>query len=371
MTTSTSTDDVPDAEARGPRARVEAWEDGRRQMPGGERAELWHFEAGLSDGTIVAIGFCLVGVDPEDPGSLQTVVNVMLTTPDGARHEHAITGTTRTDEIGTDRCALPFGRNTAHGDLRTYDVHVETDDGGLRIDLRYDALTEALLPVIASPVVLNAGRGPRFSELVVARCAVTGTVVVDGTTTEVTGLGAHDHQWFDANPLTTWHHWLWGRLYTEHFSAVLFDLVASRESGLERVPVFAVFDATGALLLDNEHPVELVSELQVDPGSGKAYPLRSTYRFRDGARTVELSVERQEDLISHDLYGAADGSEQLGGASRQQFDDMGVRPSYARCRGIGTLVVTDHGSTVQESGELLYELNYPGKDDPATFAATA
>jgi hypothetical protein len=47
---------------------------------------------------------------------------------------------------------------------------------------------------------------------------VTGTLTYAGKTVGVTGLGYHDHQWCNINPMVAWHHWLWGRMYTERYT---------------------------------------------------------------------------------------------------------------------------------------------------------
>lgn len=349
---------------------VEAWEDGRRQEPGDGRAELWHFEASLTDGTALALGFCLVGLDPHDPDRFQTVVNVMVTTPDGAQHEHAITGAVRSDEVGTERCLLPFGRCTADGDLQRYAVHVDTDDGSLVLDLRYDAQTEAFRPRIASPVSVGEDQVRHFSDLIIARCAVSGSITLNVVYSEVAGVGTHDHQWFDANPHTTWHHWIWGRIATEHYTAVLFDLVTSADLGLRRVPVFGLFDADGTLIFESDGSVDIDSTTSRNEESDKD-PRRATYRFRNADRTVMLRFEHQVDLVSKNLYETSTASGELGGASKEQYDRMGVRPSYARCRAAGSLTITAPELQAHETGDMIYELNYPAASDPTTFTTQA
>lgn len=352
---------------------VEAWEDGRRQTPGDGRAELWHFEASLAEGWTVAIGFCLVDLLPaerDEPERYRTVVNLMITTSDGQHREQAMTGTVRADAVSTQRCGLPFGPNTADGDLRSYDVHVETDDGTTVVDLRFDALTDPYWPRIAAPIQLDGDTARTFNVLIIARCAVTGTIHLDGVRHEVGGIGTHDHQWFDANPLTTWHHWIWGRLATEHHTAILFDLVTSAPTGLRRIPILGVFDTDGRLIFDNTHPVHLTSQMRVDAESGKELPLQATYRAHDADQTCTLDFHWQDDLLSKDLYESAGDSDELGSASREQYDQMNVQPSYTRSHATGTLTLTGPDRDFHETGEMFYELNYPGLADPSAFQAT-
>lgn len=344
--------------------------DARQQEPGAERSELWHFDAALDNGMTFAVGFCVVGVDPARPDHTTTVVNVMLTTKDGRQQQHAIQGTVRTAAIGTTRCHLPFGGNRVDGDLQHYDVLVATDDQTLRLDLHYEAKTVAYEPAIAAPALDRAA--VRIADLILPRCSVAGTVTIDGTTETVTGEGAHDHQWFTANPMTTWHHWLWGHIYTESYSAVIFDLVTGAELGTQRIPVFGVFDATGALVFDNSAEPQIVADLAVDPDTGKEQPESCTYTFTDGVQIWELGFRRTETLTAKNLYAEAQASAdsaggEMGAMSQQQYDAMRIRPSYGRYRADATLVVPEAEGPRTEAGTMIYEFNYPAGPDSSTL----
>lgn len=345
-------------------AGVEAWEDGRRHEPGDGRAEVWHFDARLGDGTSLALAFCIVGVEPGDTELCRTVVNVMVSTAAGTS-VRAVPGTVRTSTVGTSSCDLTFGGNTVTGDLHSYRLHVETRADDLVLDLTYDAVTEPYRPGRTGHLALGADGNTGFAVLAVPRCRVSGTVVLGGKEEAVAGEGYHDHQWFTSNPQTTWQHWILGHLYTESFTVMVFDLTASEEFGFAHTPLLGVFDAGGRLIFDNLAATRASRTTYVDRSSGKEYPRRSHYTLRDGARTFELWFEWDEVLMAHDLYAAADESDdaELGSASRDTFDAMGVRPSYGRFRGEGTLVVNDEGGSVRESGEMVYELSYPARAD--------
>lgn len=318
----------------------------------------------MDDGTKTAIAFCLVGPDPSGEHSFSTLVNVIVTLADGREFLSAAPGSITVSAVGTDQCALHFGPHSAVGDLNKYRVIVEPIEG-VGVELSYEALVEPYRPGGTAQIALTGDGEFHYGIQPVARCRVSGTVTVDGKTIDVTGQGYHDHQWSDVDLLESWHHWLWGRLYTEHYTVLVDDLTTSERFGFTRIPLFGLFDASGALVFDNRGDAETRVETYRDVESGKDYPKRSTYVFRDGQRVIELDFEWTDVLSSRSTYiaSADDVAPELGGGQRERFDAMGIRPSYARYRADGSLTITDHDQTVTEHGEMIYELNYVGRPD--------
>ena len=348
-----------------------AFSDGLQQQPGDGRRELWHFDGRLDDGTSIGIAFCLVGTDPDDPERYRTVVNVMFTDDDGDNVVHFTAGTVRADTVSFDQCDLVFGTNHVRGDLSTYDLHVESDDGSLVIDLHYTALTQPWRPGGTGGITLDDNT--HFADLIIARCAITGTLTRNGSPTAVTGEGYHDHQWFDTDPMATWHHWLLAHLYTDDATVIVYDLVANAAHGHVRTTWLGVFGRDGSLLHDGHDRVASSAETVTDDSSGKEYPKRIAYTGNDPADEIVVSLDWAQTLVNEDLYAAASQNggpdTELGGASRAEYDRKGIQPTYARyvARGAVQLVqlVHDHG-IIDGVGEAICELNYPGKE-PASW----
>lgn len=42
------------------------------------------------------------------------------------------------------------------------------------------------------------------------------------------------------SPFQAWHHWLWGRLYAGEYTIVIYDFVASKRFGFERIPILGI-----------------------------------------------------------------------------------------------------------------------------------
>lgn len=341
---------------------IAPWEVGRREDAVTGRSELWHFEAAMADGTTTAIAFCVVGPGPSGEESLSTVVNLFVTLPDGRLFQRMAPGSVAVSEVGTTRCELPFGPHAASGDLKTFSVTVDPIEG-VGVELSYTALVDSYRPGGTAQIALSGDSEFHYAVHAVPRCEVTGTVTADGNTWDVAGQGYHDHQWTDADLQESWHHWLWGRFYSEHFTVVIYDLWTSERFGFTRIPIFGVLDETGAVIFDNRDGVESDVTTARDPESGKDYPKRSRYVFRDGARTFELDFEWTDELVNQDVYGASDVPPELGGGQRDQFDRMGIRPSYTRYRAEGTLTITEGSEVVTERGEMNYEFNYVGHPD--------
>ena len=336
--------------------------DGLQQQPGEGRGELWHFDARLDDGTSVGIAFCLVGIDPDDPGRYTTVVNVMLTDARGDDVVHTTSGTVLASTVGADRCDLTFGPNTVRGDLRTYDLHVESDDGSLVLDLHYRALTQPWRPGGSGQIALDDST--HFADLIVARCEITGTLTRHGTTGNVIGEGYHDHQWFDTDPMDTWHHWLLAHLYADDATVVVYDLTASEAHGHARTPWIGVFGPDGALLHDGQGQVKSSADTFTDSSSGKDYPGRITYTGHDPADELAITLEWSHTLVTEDLYAAASNAQapELGGASQAEYDRRRIRPTYARYLAHGTVHLKHARGTIDSTGEAVCELNHPGRE---------
>lgn len=289
-------------------------------------------------------------------------MNLFVTTPDGRRFQRTVPGSVDVSAVGTTRCELPFGPHAAVGDLTRFSVSVDPVEG-VGMELSYEALVDSYRPGGTAQIALSGDGDFHYAVHAVPRCRVTGTVTVDGTTWDVAGQGYHDHQWTDADLVESWHHWLWGLFYSEHFTVMIYDLVTSERFGFTRIPIFGVLDETGAVVFDNLDGVEAEATTERDPESGKDYPKRSRYVFRDGERVFELDFGWTDVLVNQDIYAATDVAPELGGGARERFDRLGIRPSYMRYRAVGTLTLTDGSEVLTESGEMTYEFNYVGRPD--------
>lgn len=345
---------------------VQQWEDGRRDTSEPGHAEVWYFDATMTDGTKTVVGF-----RPVDPASIAAGgespnININITTPDGQEFVDMIRVPASDSSIAADHCEVRFGVHSAVGDLRDYDVHVEPVNG-VGVDLHYHALVEPYRAGGTAHVALGDADEFYYTDFSIPRHQVTGTVTAGGNTWEVSGDGYHDHQWFNVHPFVAWHHWLWGRFYTDNFTVVIYDFVTSEKFGFTRVPIFGVLDSTGKVIFDNRGDAEVEVTTYHDDQTGKDYPKTSRYTFHDSGTTAEFAVSWTEILEIRDMYGATtkDHYGLAGERQRAAYDAMGIQPTYLRYYATGTLTLTAAGGTsTTESGDMIYEFNYPGRPDP-------
>lgn len=348
---------------------VQQWEDGRRDTNLPMHNEVWYFDAAMDDGTTVVVGFrpkmpAGMGQETSSPN-----LNVNITTPGGQEYVDMIQVDPAGCEMSTERCHVVYGPHSVTGDLTDYDVIVEPVNG-IGVRLRYHALVKPYRPGGTAHVALGEGDEFYYTDMSVPRCAVTGTVTAGGRTWEVGGEGYHDHQWMNIHPFAAWHHWLWGRFYGHRYTAVIYDFTASERFGFANVPIFGVMDnTTGEVIFDNRGPAQRETVTYHDDVTGKDYPQKSRYTFRgDDGTAVTFEVERRDIIEFRDVYGDADKGDRYGMSSREQrarYDAMGIQPTYMRYTATATLTITGpDGATHRETGEMIYEFNYPGKPDP-------
>lgn len=340
--------------------QVEPWEEARREPPAPGHNEVWYFDATFADGSKSVVGF-----RPKDPAKMATAtdspnVNIMLTTPNGATRSdfhyftaaEATTGTT----VG---CDLQYGTDTAKGDFKTYDIHVAPTNG-VGCDLHYEALT-APFRQGTGIVAFGDHDEDHHTDLAVPKNKVTGTLTYDGVAHQVTGLGYHDHQWMTTNPISLYHHWLWGRMYTNRYTVYIYDFVAAQRYGFAQLPMFGLLDnETGNLLFETEGQFTLTKTLSRQPQLKRDFPKNSHYVFTnaDGA-SVDLAITWQDELEVRDMYT------NLPASAKQQFDAIGAQPAYMRYYAKGTVSYTDAtGRQTTSRGDMIYEYAYLGKPDP-------
>lgn len=343
---------------------VEPWEDGRRDDAEPGHNEVWYFDATMDDGTKTVVGFRPIGLTGE-AGKDSPNLNVNITTPDGKEFMSMLQVPAADSHIGTDKCDVHFGPHYAVGDLKNYDIHVDPVEG-VGVDLHYEALVGTYRPGGTSHIALGDNEEFYYTDQSIPRCKVTGTVTANGKTWEVSGEGYHDHQWMNINPLMAWHHWLWGRFYTENYTVVIYDFIANEKFGFARIPIFGVLDKSGKTIFDNRGDVDAHVSTYHDDKTDKDYPKKSSYLFHDGDKTAEFDVEWTQILEVRDMYGASAEEDHYGLAGAKQhkaYDALGIKPSYMRYYANGTLKLTENGKTETKSGDMIYEFNYLGVPD--------
>ena len=343
--------------------QVELWEESRRVPEGTPGAnEVWYFDANFEDGSKVIVAFrpidihaAMTGGQSESKDGPNT--NVMITPPDGRElgdFHFNKEGSTAT----RGGCDLRYGNDYAKGDFKSYDVYYEPNNG-VGAKLHYDALVE---PFRQGTGIVGFGENDEVfhTDLSVPKNRVTGQIFYDGEWHDVTGVGYHDHQWMNTNPMAIYHHWFWGRMYTDEFTVYIYDFVASKQYGYKRLPMFGLMNKEGRCIFKTDGHVKVDTKLEYNETLKRDFPKTSRYIFEnaDGSKAV-FEVTWKEEIEKRNTY------ESQGGKGKAGFDAMGIAPVFMRYYALGGVTFTDtDGNTIISNGDMIYEYNYMGKPDP-------
>lgn len=358
--------------------KVEPWEDGIRNTDDIGNNEVWYFDANLDDGSKVIIGFRPKSAKGMRQKGFDPNLNLDITRPNGETTQEFAFASIEDSSMSKEKCDVHFGPDYCTGDFKDYDIHIESTET-LGCDLHYRALTA---PFRQGTSALALGENDEFfyTDLCVPKCEVTGTLNYDGKTVEVHGVGYHDHQWMNISPFAAFHHWLWGRMYTEKYIVYIYDFVCSERFDFTRVPYFIIADnTTGEIVFETNGNIQVQTDLQ-EMSVGKKFPKTSRYLFDNGDVRAEFSVTWKEILETRDSYGdaPADKAEAIArakqagvtdmqkvvGGTKEDFDRAGVQPTYMRFFADGAVKLTRNGKVSESKGNMIYEYNYVGREDP-------
>lgn len=357
--------------------KVEPWEDGIRNTDDIGNNEVWYFDANFDDGSKVVIGFRPNTAEGMRTKGFTPNLNLDIARPDGRTTQEFAFASAEDSYMGADKCDLRYGKDYCRGDFKDYDIHIESTKT-LACDLHYHALTA---PFRQGTSVMALGDNDEYyyTDLCVPKCEVTGTLTYDGKTVPVHGMGYHDHQWMNIMLFQAFHHWLWGRMYTEKYVVYIYDFVCAERFGFTKVPFFIVADnETGDILFETNGNFTLKTELQ-EMSVGKKFPKSSHYVFDNGDRKAEFDVKWNEILETRDTYGNAPANaaeaierakkagitdmDKVVGGTKEMYDKMGIQPTYIRFFADGGVKLTIDGKATESRGTMIYEYNYIGRED--------
>ena len=103
----------------------------------------------------------------------------------------------------------------------------ERNHAGLGMDLTIKRVVPERVSPTGTDIVLGDERGFGWV-IAVPRGELTGTVTVDGQTTEVRGAAYHDHNWGAVSMPSLIHHWVRGRAAVGPYTAVFASAFPTR-----------------------------------------------------------------------------------------------------------------------------------------------
>lgn len=340
--------------------KVELWEEGRRTKTEEPGSEVWYFDGTMEDGSKYMVGYRPKGIEGMQKPEDSPYINLYIKSPEGKEFRDAASYTAEEGYFSTEMCDVKAGSHWCKGDFKTYDMYYEPIHG-VGLELHYEALTE---PFRQGTGINVFGDNDEFyhTDLAVPKNKVTGRLFYDGEWHEISGFGYHDHQWMNTNHMTLYHHWFWGRMYTDKYTVYIYDFVAGKKYGYKQLPFFGLMDNdNGKIVFMTDGNFELTTELEPEVNAGREFPKTSHYVFTNvDGKKVELDVTWKDQLEFWNFYGMADEK------TKAMYDMLGVNTQYTRYYAVGDVRFTDpeNGSVTESSGDMIYEYAYMQAPDP-------
>lgn len=307
-----------DFKALGIGTEIEVREDGRRTPKSSDYFEWWYFDGLLDDGTVVVVWFG----DNWLYESHKRAVNIELTPP-GKPTRRIMRTFDDPGYFASDQANVQIGPHSFKGNLQTYAIDVDAAaTGGVGCDL-------ALRRRVASyrPATGYIKADDRFFAWLVAvpEGAVTGTLIADGVTRQVTGSGYHDHNWGNVSPADLFDNWWWGRGRSGDHTIIASDIHGKAAVGGTRIPLFFVA---------NEHRVQVDaygSDVSAAEGGPVRHPDPKHERPIDSAVSFTTADgSRAEFKISDRLLTSSNLLADQSFVKRTVAVIMSIKPWYSR-----------------------------------------
>lgn len=315
--------------------------------------EWWYFDARLADGSSLIITFGTKDINrPEGP--LAPFAEVTLDRPDGTHlmsHTRVFTDGFSASEEG---CDVRLGPNRFLGDLKTYDIHVETDD--ITVDVTLTGTVPPWRPETGH-FLFEDDEHLYFAWLPsVPQGHVEASFTLGGATTRLTGVGYHDHNWGNCSMMKVMNDWYWGRGQAGPYTVIACMITATERYGFARLPIFMLARDGRILADDHAHVAFTQSEIHHDEITGKPVGDLLTYEYAgDTGYTVTW---RREKTILRDRF-----VEDLHGLEYLLARLVGFDGAYMRFTGELTVQRSEAGQVVEtETDQAIWEQMYFGRN---------
>ena len=248
--------------------------------------EWWYFDARLDNGYTVVVFF---RAKHERTG--KTGVELVIYKP---THEkiQKIYNYKRSDFTASlQQAEVKIGKNYIHVDYSnekfpSYEIYL--DEGEHGVHLNYTATVPSWMP----------GKGyTRFGNLGVfgwviplPLATVQGKIKINGKEMSVKGMGYHDHNWLDFNPIKIIDYWMWGRMYSDNFTLIYAFIKCNKKWG--NYPIKVLMLAKDGEILESTGEYELVQEdFRFNEKIKSTYPNKLIFQIPENNR-VELNVQQ-------------------------------------------------------------------------------
>ena len=308
--------------------------------------EWWYFDAHLDNGYTLVIFFHASNPNPGLTG--KTGMEIVLLRPDGVRVQKFIPYKKSQFTAARDRPEVTIGKNTLRveqkdGELPVYRIDVE--EAGLGCHLVYRAEVNGWKPGTGLSHFGNLG----FFGWVIpfARASVEGTITDGDKVFQVKGIGYHDHNWLNFSFQSIIQYWMWGRVYSENFTASYAYIQCNEKVDNHVVKVLMLANGKDVVLSTGEFDF-LKDDFEYNPIAKYHFPKQITILAQDKLKTtlrMNRILEAQDMLENFNPV--------LGFLAKHV---LGIQPGYFRLESDFELEVTRDGKSVKENGRTLHEI---------------
>ena len=308
--------------------------------------EWWYFDAHLDNGYTVVVFFHASNPNPGLEG--QTGIEVVLLRPDGIRIQRFFPHNRSEFAAAADKPEVTIGKNTLRtgpgaGGLPVYAIDV--DEAGLGCHLTYQAEVDGWKPGTG---LSQFGHLGSFGWVVpFVRASVKGTITDGDITLPVSGTGYHDHNWLNFPFPTVIRYWMWGRIYSEHFSAAYAYIQCNQKVGEHAVKVLMLADGKEVILSTGEFEFRQ-EDFEFNPRAKYEFPRQITI---DAPGEMRATLKAKRILEAQDML--ANFSPLLRFLARNL---LRMQPGYFRLLSDFELEVSRCGEIRKETGETLHEI---------------
>jgi predicted secreted hydrolase len=308
--------------------------------------EWWYFDAHFQSGHTLVIFFHAANPNPGMGG--KPGIEIMLLRPDGRKTQRFIPYS-RSDFIASrDGADVRAGENylkavQTEGGLPVYEIYISEKDFSCR--LTYRAEVNGWKPGTGFS---QFGKMGYFAWVVpFARASVEGTITDKGNMLQVRGIGYHDHNWLNFQFPVIIDYWMWGRVYSEHYTMSYAYIQCNGRMGDYAVKVLMLAEGREVILSTGEFDFNK-ADFEYNPGAKHSYPKQLTIKV-PGQMEANLRVKEvleAEDMLNNFAPVLRFIAKNL----------LRLKPGYFRLASDFEISVTRDAKTNHETGTTLHEI---------------
>jgi len=311
---------------------VEPWEDGLRTDGKSGSFEWWYSDFLFSDGTSVVVVF-YTKLSFDTYGPAQPMVSIKINYPDGKKVEKQYLQAQGTDINASKLFAdVHIGKSYLTYKEGNYRLHFEKDG------LIFDANMISILPMTRPKTgVFYFGKDEdKYFAWLPAQTSsnVQATIINDGKTNTLLGLGYHDHNWGNKAMYEVMDSWYWGRATIDDYTIIFSEITAHKDFNSSKIPLFILAKGNKFIKLKGSISIQK-NDFVTHTSTKKKYAQSLTFTQTDiTGKNYSITSKSNKNLLFMDM-------------NLFPFE-MGNNPTYIRHLSDVTLTVTENNGTKTE-----------------------